>query len=337
MVETKLIDKVRQFLAPIQGRDIDLMQLRRDLNIDPASPAWDGLRMILLRLSEGENPLIRPTGRKDGSYRVITQVKPVRVFAPGRERRQPYMLIFPKEKATGLEMWFADQITIREGDFIFIAGVSNFGKTLLALEFCAQNIDKKPVLMGNEYTTWNSEKQEFEPHSRFLNRLDKMDWVKWVDDEGMDKFTLLPVRDDYASHVVKDRINIIDWVNLKEHYDIGHVCEEIKKASGRGISIVVEQKGEGASAGRGGQFTKDFTDVEILLDPFGKDEILLTLGKVKEPKPGVRLYGKTYAYSIWDGVEIRNFREVVTCPQCKGKSVTAGKCDKCNSKGKVDA
>ena len=79
---------------------------------------------------------------------------------------------------------------------ILISGQSNWGKTALCLNMCGENIDKNPVLMGNEYTTLDGQ-----PNSRFLSRLDAMDWVDWYDDEG-DRFTLLPVRDDYAEHIV---------------------------------------------------------------------------------------------------------------------------------------
>jgi len=337
MIETKLIDKVRQYLAPIQGRDIDLVQLRQELKIDPSSPAWEGLRVILYRLCDGDKPLLKPTGKKDGSYRVITQVKPVQVFGLNRERRPPYMLMFPKDRETGLEMFIADMCVCREGDLILIAGRSNFGKTTLALNFAGENIDKHPVIMGNEYTQLSKD-GEFEPASRFMNRLDAMKWVEWVDGDGMDKFELLPVSDDYSSHIRKDRINIIDWIFMGdgEFYMVGKVLEDIKKKLGRGIAIVVVQKAPGAAMGVGGQMTQWFTDLEILLDELGKDEILMTIGKVKEPKG--RPVGKMFGYSIWNGVEIKNFREVVTCPQCKGKSVNNnGRCDKCNGKGKVDA
>lgn len=333
----KLTDKVREFLTPIQGRDIDLNHIRQELKIDPASPAWEYIRVVLFRLCEGDKPLLRPSGKKDGSYHVITQVKPVSVFGTSRERRPPYILIFPKDRETGLEMYMGEQVVMREGDMILIAGRSNFGKTALCMNFLGENIDKRPILMGNEYTVIN-EAGEWEPAPRFLTRLDNMKWVNWCDESGVEKFTLLPVRDDYASHIVKDRINIIDWINIDtgEHYMIGTILESIKRRLGKGIAIIAIQKAEGAVSGRGGQFTQDFADCELLIDALGKDEILLTMGKVKESK--ARMYGKMYGYSLWNGVEIKNFREVVTCPQCKGKSVNGnGRCDKCNGKGKVDS
>ena len=91
----------------------------------------------------------------------------------------------------------------------------------------------------------------------------------------------------------------------------------------------------------GGQFTKDFTDCELLLDQFGShdDDILLTVGEVKEKTAPIQ--GKTYAYSIWQGIKILNFREVVTCPTCYGKGWRKSgnsslPCDICFQKRYID-
>ena len=138
--KANLTDKVREFLAPIQGREIELNRLRKEFHIDPSSKAWDGLRVILHRLCEGEHPLLAPTGRKDGSYKVIKQVKRLSVF-DSRERRPPYPLIFPRDRATSLEMWLAERIVIRGGDLILLSGVSNKGKTALVMNFMAENMD----------------------------------------------------------------------------------------------------------------------------------------------------------------------------------------------------
>jgi len=189
--------------------------------------------------------------------------------------------------------------------------------------------------MGNEYTSWVDE--NFIPTPRFVNRLESMDWVNWVDEEGNDKITLLPVRSDYAEHIIPDRINIIDWINIDtgEHYMIGTVLENIKKELGRGIAIVAIQKNEGATAGRGGQFTKDFTDLELLVDKFGTNDVLMTIGKVKEYNQNI--IGKHYAYSIHRGVKVVGFREVKFCPNCHGSGAKKGEeCELCLGKKYID-
>ncbi len=320
-----LSDKVREYIEQRQGKIIELAKVRIDLGIDPASKAWGGIYTIFSRLVDEKK--LRASGKRDGIYKVIIPVNPIPILSTQRERRPPYDLMFPRDFDTMMEMDFAKDIVTRGGDLILISGMSNYGKTTLCLNFCGENIDKRPVLMGNEYTTI-----DLEPTPRFMNRLDAMDWVEWVDVDGNDKITLLPVRDDYAEHIIKDRINIIDWINIEtgEHYMIGTILEGIKKQLGQGIAIIAIQKAEGATAGRGGQFTKDFADLELLIDKFGTSDVLLTIGKVKEyNKPVI---GKTYAYGIQKGVKIFNFREVKKCPDCHASGYKAGKpCETCST------
>ena len=335
-----LTEAVRNFLSTRQGRDLDVNYLRNELKIDPQSKAWEGIHTIIYRLVDEH--LLRPSGKRDGVYRVVVQVVPVPVFSVQRERRPPLELVFPRDFETMEELSFASDVVIREGDLILISGLSNFGKTTLCLNFAGENIDKRPVLMGNEYTVLVPDKDDktkshYEPSPRFSDRLEAMEWVQWVDADVNDKITLLPVRDDYAEHIVKNSINIIDWINIEtgEHYMIGTILEGIKKQLGRGVAIVAIQKGEGAAAGRGGQFTKDFADLELLIDRFGKSDVLLTIGKVKEyTKPVI---GKTYAYSIENGVKIVNFREVRRCTTCHGAGYVKGEeCGSCSGNKFVD-
>ena len=335
----RLSDKLKEYLAERQGRVVTLREIRIELKIDPADPAWESVGRELRRLVKGK--IVSPSGRKDGDYKVVTQVKAVKVFAKERERKPPFQLFFPRDFNTGMEMSFAEDIVIREGDIVTIGGVSNFGKTCLALNFCGENIDYEPVLMGNEYTTRVGDTDEYEPTPRFLNRLDNMDWVSWTNGIGEDRFTLLPVKEDYAEHVVKDKINIIDWINLDADrlYGISKIMDAIKSEVGRGIAIPVLQKGEGSEIARGGQFVKDFTDCELNIDKFTERESMLTIGKVKEyTRPVI---GRTFSFGILKGVKIINFREIVKCPQCFGKKWkksgnTSIPCDACLRSGYID-
>ncbi len=209
-------------LIQLGDEDFDLENLRKKFDISAESSVF--YTSINRLISERK---LRRLGR--GRYHRVLQVNPVKVFLPGRERRPLFDLRFPKDAGTGMEMSFAEHLVIREGDLITLGGVKSKGKTTLCLNFNAENLDKYPVLMGNEYTVLV--KGEFEPAPRLLHRLDKMaEWVQWVNAEGVEKFTLLPVRDDYAEHIIPDRINIIDWINLDANalYDIGKVLEGIK-------------------------------------------------------------------------------------------------------------
>lgn len=331
-IEEELPVRLDRELREAQGRRITLRSIREALNVEPRSQDDDKLRQLLR--TRVKQKIIAPSGLDDHVYKVVTQVQPIKVF--GRERRPPIRIMFPKDYDTGMEMSFADDIVLREGDFIIIGGMSNFGKTALCMNFCGENIDCNPVLMGNEYSTIDNE-----PSPRFLNRMDAMDWVQWSNGNGEDRFTLLPVRADYAEHIKKDRMNIIDWINLPgEYYLISPIMEGIKREIGGGVAVAALQKNQDSTSARGGSMTKDFTDCELLLDQFGDgDEVLLTIGKVKESKR--RVTGRKFAYSISKGVRIINFREVVKCPTCYGKKwKKAGNsttpCDTCRRTGYVD-
>ncbi len=318
--------EVKDFLNKIQGQTTSLAMLRKELNIQPGSRSFDAIRNIMFQLAEQK--VVKALNR--GEYKVITQVSPVKVF--GRERKPPIRIFYPKDYNTMEEMSIAEDIINREGDAILIAGESNFGKTGLCMNICGENIDTHPVLMGNEYTT-----VDCEPTPRFMNRIDSMDWVEWANSNGEDKFTLLPVRGDYAEHIVKDKINIIDWINIDtgEYYLISKVMEEMKREVGKGVIVAVVQKAKGADSGRGGQFTKDFADVEILLDEYGQHETLMRIGKVKEYKRFIT--GKTFAFGFEQGVRIVGFREVVKCGVCFGKGWDKTRpCDVCDKMGYVD-
>ena len=332
-----LTEEVRKFLSTIEGQNITLRDLRSEFNILPGTKSFDTIRRIAHRLVDQK--ILRLVGKR-GEYKVVKRVEPVRVFIPGRERRPIFNLRFPEDKQKGMEIDFAQYIVLREGDLITIGGVKSKGKTTLCLNLAGANIDKNPVLMGNEYTIFTEGK--FEPSPRFLNRLDTMSsWINWVDSEGNDKFTLLPVREDYAEHIIKDRINIIDWINLDagQLYEISKVLEDIKSALGKGIGIVALQKGEGTFNPRGGQFVRDFSDVELLLDGYGNsdDDVLLTIKGVKEKTASI--IGKTYVFSIVEGgTQIWNFHEVKKCPKCWGRGhySSGGECAECNGSGYLD-
>ena len=207
----------------------------------------------------------------------------------------------------------------------------------MCMNIISENLDKNPILMGNEYTI-AAQDGEYEPSPRFLNRLDNMDWVQWVDEQDKERFELLPVYQDFAEQIRPGGFYIIDWINLPgEYYMISPVLEGIKKALGNGIAIVVLQKNPGADYGRGGNPSKDFVDAEILLDPYGDDPMMtmLTVGNVKETRNPIM--GHKFVYKIRDGVKITDFREVVKCGNCFGKGWRNNRpCDDCYKLGYID-
>ena len=336
------IAEVRAFLKEIEGQEISLDKLRSELGIEKYDPqgnitkSFNTIRVLVHQLEE--HKLLRYVNR--GLYMVVKQVEPVQVFGIDREERPLFPLVFPRDIDTMMEMDFAKDVVIREGDLVTVGGVKSVGKTHLALNFIGENINIHPVLMGNEYTIILEDGKN-DVAQRFYKRLKVMSitnadnggWIEWRDEMGNDKFTLLPVDSDYAEHIVKNRLNIIDWIDLdgSRLYDIGHLLKGVKKNLGRGVGIVFLQKSGANIDPRGGQFVRDYSDLEIILDNFGDSDVLLTIRGCKEMTAPI--LGKTYAYHLSfkdSGTQTHNFREVKKCPACKGTGYTKQqKCEMC--------
>lgn len=323
------LEKVKEWIDLEVGDEFDVDKLRVTHEVDPkSSNFYKSINTLVAK------KYIKRIAYK--RYRKVRQVSPIKVF--GRERRPPINLRFPVNHTTGKQIGLFDDVVIREGDLIVVSGFTNQGKTLICLSFAGENIDMHPILMGNEYTQFTEEGDE--PSPRFLNRLDGMDWIEWVNGDGKEKFTLLPVRDDYAEHIERDKLNVIDWINLPGEYNmIGRLMENIQKEVGRGIIIASLQKNPDAKHGMGGPGTAHFAALELLLDNFNKNEVMMTVGKVKEPKPGrISPTGRKFVYFIEDGVKITRFREVFKCGECNGYKIKNGKtCGECNGTGYTEA
>ena len=336
MSEPITTQDVKNILIGFRGQTITLEKLRSELQIYRGDKSFDTVRNIVFQLAE-QHVL---TYISRGNYKVIQPVERVNVYGLKRERRPMYPLVFPRDFETGEEMDFAQYIGVREGDLIVIGGVKSKGKTALMMNFCAENIDKSPVLLGNEYTVIGEDGKP-EPSPRWLSRMDFMSQhIDWTDENGDDRFELLPVAKDYVEHIKKNRMNLIDWINLDggKLYDIGTLLEALKAGIGRGILISALQKSAYSDNARGGQFVKDFADVLLLLDGFGEnpDDVMLTVEEVKEKTAPIM--GRKYAYRIeGSGTQIVNFRELKKCPTCNGtKNIKGSPCYVCDGTGWVN-
>ena len=299
-------------------------KLRAKYQIDPAS---DNFYKVISRMCIDKK--LKRLGR--GLYRKIKPIKPVK-WREADETKY-YDLRFPCSHKDNSSFYFNDLINVSPGDLIVIGGVSNYGKTALALNILGENVDLHPcVLMGNEYTTLDNI-----PSPKFKRRMLKMDWVKWVDGNNNDKFLLLPVRNNFEDYIEKGKINIIDWINLTDNFwKIGQILEDSKVSVGDGIVIAVLQKEEGADLARGKGFTRDMADVYFKIDPYGQFESRLTIDKVKDPQKPVM--GRTWAFKIIDrGANLSEIREIEKCRKCWGKGYTKiGPCQSCHERGYLD-
>jgi len=314
----RLSDKLRQYLANARGREVNLKDIRVYLQIEPGGNDDHNLR-TQMATTLVEDKTVKPSGRNDGVYKVLTPVKAVEWWKDG-SNDEPLTFKFPKSHIDDTAFGIEDLVEIFAGDLILISGQSNYGKTCLALNLLAENINlfsAGNTLMGSEYTAADG---QITP--KFKRRMQKMDWVEWVQD-GRPLFQLLPVGGDYEDYVEKDQLNVIDWISLPgDYYLIDRVTKQIKDRVGMGVVVAVLQKNAKAEYGEGGERTIRYADIELKIDRFNETESILTIGKVKAPKKR-GLLGKKWAFGIEDyGANFVEIREVIKCPKCYDRGVT---------------
>ena len=169
-----------------------------------------------------------------------------------------------------------------------------------------------------------------------------MSWANWENGEGELKFQILPIDEDYEEWVEPGKINFIDWINLDDNFfEIGRIIKSIKRAVGTGVGVVVIQKDEDSTLGRGRSFSKELADFYITIDPMGQFDKRVTVIKAKAPT-GSPLDYRTWAFQLVEyGTKFHNIREIVKCNACYGKKWrkqgnSSVPCDACDRTGYID-
>jgi len=323
-------DKFNEILPSLIGMRFtsqDVWNMCGIQNKPEHAPYRQAIATLLYNLSViNKKPTLRQTGRY---YRVINRdIKPIRWMDADDE--EYFELKFPTDHDYNTEFPFKDTVNISSGDIVVIGGVSNAGKSALALNFLAENIDVHPcVLMGSEYVELDGE-----PDPRFKRRLKNIDWVEWTVD-GESKFDLLPVDKDYEDAVVPNKINIIDWIDLSDNFfQIHQVIKDIKLGIGKGIAIIVLQKNEEKTLAVGGTFSKNLAQFYFTIDYMGKESRLNVI-KVKDKKEGHNIERRSWGFNIaGQGSRLQDIREVEKCRSCSGSGeIKRNVCATCGGAG----
>ena len=329
MPEKLYTRNVEDWLRQFEGRVLSIRDIIKGLNIKPEQEGT--LRVELHRMTQKKDRVIKPSGLWDGRYKVLRRIEPVRW--QDADENSFYNLALPRSHTDNSEFYALRLLTLSPGDVVVIGGMGNSGKSALALNILAENMDDHPcVLMGNEYTSLDNA-----PQPKFKRRMMNMKWAEFTNGTGESKFTLLPVKEDFDEYIVEGALNIIDWVNLTDKFwEISRIIEGIKGRLGGGLGVVVLQKGEGKEKPRGSDFADDFADVALKIDAYGRFESRLTVGKVKDSRGPVT--GKMWAFGITDnGANLTHIREVRKCYPCWGSGRKHGsECPECYGFGYVD-
>lgn len=333
----RLSDKLREYLSTARGRTVYLKDIRTYLKVEPGSKDDQNLR-VLMSTNLVKDHTVKPSGLADGGYKVIIPIDPIKFSLDGDDREGLIDFKFPRSYVDDTTFGIEDLVEVFQGDMIGIFGETNFGKSCIAYNILAMNLDLMPcVLMGNELTT---SQNQIAP--KIKRRLRRMEWAKWNDDNGKPRFDILPVGADYEEYIRTNAINVIDWITLPgEYYLIDSVLKSQKDRVGNGVLVPVLQKKKNVEDPEGGERARRHCDVELRIDAFGKNESLLTIGKVKAPK-GKSPTGRMWGFDIVDyGANLANIREVVKCTNCWGKGYTGSgdhykRCQSCEGRKYID-
>jgi len=309
-----------------------MRDIRTYLQIEPGGRDDQNLR-VLMSTNFVKDKVVKPSGRGDGVYHVLTPIVPVNFSLDGADSEGVLEVNFPRSYIDDSTFGLADLVELSQSDLVLITGETNYGKTAIALSFLGENLGLLPtsILMGSEYT---SSAGEISP--KLKRRLRRMNWVDWMN-SGKPRFKLLPVEQDYEDYIEANAFICIDWISLPgEYYMIDRVMKTIKNYNDGGLVVAVIQKNKGAEFGEGGQRSERYADLVLKIDRFGDNESMMTIGKVKSAKG--RASGRTFAFEITDhGANLRSIREIVKCPKCWAKGfVKVGdapkRCPSCEGK-----
>ncbi len=241
-------------------------------------------------------------------------------------------LKWPYGRGDDTRFGFDGAVQISSGDIIIIAGVSNTGKTAMALNLLAENMDAMPVtLMGNEYSG-----------GKFRHRLSKLAWANPLKEDGTPKFELAVRHDNWADVIRPDNLNIIDWLNLDgtshPFYEIGSIIEGIQKPLRKGIAVICIQMDAHKEFGLGGGFSQHLASLYLAIDFLPDKSLRMTVKKAKAweiHNPNHEMY----AFDLREaGTVFSRIRPIQRCSNCGGRGImkTGGACDTCGGSGHVD-
>jgi len=161
-----------------------------------------------------------------------------------------------------LEEW----VTIYPRNIIIIAGTFNAGKTAFCLNFIAMNQHRTELgnLLPMQY--FNSEMGPEEMKLR-LSKFHISDWA----------FTPRERQQNFAKVIQPDKVNIIDYLEVTDNfYLVAQEITDIFNALNKGICLIALQKKQGATMGRGAEFSLEKPRLYLSLE---SHELTIVKGK----------------------------------------------------------
>lgn len=204
--------------------------------------------MALLRLAEGENPLLEKHGNRRGCYRKI-------------DRSVEFMDFLSADPENYLNLKLPLGLHRKTRFFpksaIVLAGVSGMGKTLFALNVILQNMDEYPVFYFNAEMGPEALKHKLETFPISVERwAEKMKVVENWDFRNV------------ADKIAPDALNIVDYLEPEgdRAFDIHSVISSIIQRLDKGVAFINVQKRPDAKMGAGGVYSIKAASMALALD-----------------------------------------------------------------------
>lgn len=268
------IEDIREYVRSQGFKYWDIKSLDYELDISINAAAKHYRRRLIALLQENGEIEQHPTDGK--RYRQIS----------------PNDVIDYKSVALDkpLDLWLPFDIhkyfNTYPGNLLTFAGVTDSGKTALAVNIIKNNDDKWII----DY--WTNELSAKELNQRLQN----IDPQKYIEDWN---FTARVIQPGYLQKIRPDILSIFDYIDVGDpYYRIAEEQQAIHDAIGKGVAVIFLQKDEARILARGRAFSAQLPRLYISMDMKAA-----YVYKAKTPKkPDNPLKGKSCEFKLRSGV-----------------------------------
>lgn len=255
------VEQAQEWLRNTCTGDFSGFVLGKDLGI-PTTELRDQVLADLISLG-----LIEPVRGKHGQFAKVNNSCARINWREAKEAWYPLRLPFGLDKMCG----------VRPKNIIIVAGETNAGKTLFALQIAHDNL-RQHGGAHPEVLYFNSEMGPDELRARLM-KLDPLAG-SW---DGLEAFE----REREFHAVIKpDGLNIVDYLEITtDFFLVGGMIQRIHAKLTTGVCVICLQKPKGKDTGRGGDFTLEKARLALSLS-YAHGVNIAKVVKCKNPLSG---------------------------------------------------
>jgi hypothetical protein len=237
--DRNLTEEIKQWVSSLKG-SFSVTDCDKELQIVTKEDK-NLRRQVLHRLCSVTDPLLERDQSVSGRYKALHREESVMDMENIDMSSIQITLPLSLHKKTKL---FHKSI-------VTVGGVTGTGKTMFALNFIRDNMDKHEIY----YLNTEMSRQELKAKE------DSFFDTSW-------KFTPIEVTGELALSIRKDKINIIDYLQSppEKPFLIRESLDAIKSRLGTGMALVLIQRKSGNPWGEGGQYSAHNASLYINLD-----------------------------------------------------------------------